>query len=73
MQRINAIKLKKIIDNSDLDSLKQLAMPRENSLMSPGKIAKAKAMRSSNYTLVEIAKALGVSTSTVSNALKGVA
>lgn len=65
--------LKQILNNTDVDNLRQRATPRATTSLSSAKIAKAKAMRSSNYTLVEIAKALGVSTSTISNALKGVA
>lgn len=65
--------LKQILNNTDVDNLRQRATPRATTSLSSAKIAKAKAMRSSNYTLVEIAKALGVSTSTVSTALKGVA
>ena len=67
---ISTNKLKKIIDNSDLDSLKQLAMPRESSLMSPGKIAKAKAMQANGYQSNEIADALGVSVSTLYKSLE---
>lgn len=67
---ISTNKLKKIIDNSDLDSLKQLAMPRENSLMSPGKIAKAKAMQANGYQSNEIADALGISVSTLYKSLE---
>ena len=70
---ISENKLKQILDNTDVDNLRQRATPRATTTLSTAKISKAKAMRSSNYTLVEIAKALGVSTSTVSNALKGVA
>lgn len=70
---ISENKLKQILDNTDVDNLRQRATPRATTSLSTAKVAKAKAMRSSNYTLIEIAKALGVSTSTVSNALKGVA
>ena len=45
---------------------------RNTTTLSSAKISKAKAMSNSNYTLQEIAKALGVSTSTVSKYLKGV-
>ena len=67
---ISTNNLKKIKDNSDLDSLKQLAMPRENSLMSPVKIAKAKAMQANGYQSNEIADALGVSVSSLYKALE---
>ena len=62
--------LKKILNNSDVDSLRQRATPRTTSTLSQAKIKKAKAMSASNYSLAEIAKALGVSTSTVSSYLK---
>lgn len=62
--------LKKILNNSDVDSLRQRATPRTTSTLSQAKIKKAKAMSASNYSLAEIAKALGVSTSTISSYLK---
>ena len=63
--------LTKILANSDADSLRQRAMPKTSTSLSSAKISKAKAMRNSNYSLSEIAAALGVSTSTVSSYLKG--
>lgn len=70
---ISENKLKQILDNTDVDNLRERATPHATLSLTTAKVAKAKAMRASNYTLSEIAKALGVSTSTVSNALKGVA
>ena len=69
---ISENKLNQILNNSDKDRLRQLATPRNTTTLSSAKISKAKAMSNSNYTLQEIAKALGVSTSTVSKYLKGV-
>ena len=66
---ISSNKLKQIINNSDLDTLKQLAMPREFKGMSPGKVSKAKTLEANGYTLAEIADSLGVSTSTIQKAL----
>ena len=63
--------LTKILSNADTDSLRQRATPRATSTLSTAKINKIKAMSNSNYSLIEIANALGVSTSTVSNYLKG--
>ena len=63
--------LKKILKNTDTDNLRERATPRATTTLSSSKVAKAKAMSNSNYSLTEIAKALGVSTSTVSNYLKG--
>ena len=66
---ISSNKLKQIINNSDLDTLKQLAMPREFKGISPGKVSKAKALEANGYTIAEIADSLGVSTSTIQKAL----
>lgn len=63
--------LTKILKNTDVDNLRQRATPRTTSNLSQAKINKIKAMSGSNYSLAEIAKACGVSTSTVSNYLKG--
>ena len=62
--------LKKILNNADVDDLRQRATPRATSTLSNAKVNRIKAMSASNYSLSEIAKALGVSTSTVSNYLK---
>ena len=64
--------LTKILNNTDTDKLRQRATPRTTNTLSTAKINRIKAMNSSNYSLSEIANALGVSTSTVSNYLKGV-
>lgn len=64
--------LTKILNNTDVDNLRERATPRSTNTLSQAKVNKIKAMRNSNYTLQEIAKALGVSTSTVSSYLKGV-
>ena len=64
--------LKKILNNTDIDDIKERAMPRSRTTLSSAKVNQIKAMRDSNYTIGEIAKKLGVSTSTVSEYLKGV-
>jgi predicted DNA binding protein len=64
--------LKQILNNTDTDVLRQRATPRASTTLSNAKIAKLKTMSASNkYSLAEMASALGVSTSTVSNYLKG--
>ena len=68
---ISENKLKQILNNTDVDRLRELATPRTTSTLSSAKISKIKAMNSSNYTLEEIAKAIGCSTSAVSKYLKG--
>lgn len=67
---ISENKLKQIIDNSDMDTLKSLATPRANNTLSAAKQSKIKAMQASGYTNAEIAEAVGVSTSTVIKYLK---
>lgn len=69
---ISENQLIKILNNTDTDSLRQRATPRSTNNLSQAKVNKIKAMNSSNYSLNEIAKALGVSASTVSKYLKGV-
>lgn len=64
--------LKKILANSDVDSLRQRATPRSTTTLSTAKINRIKAMRASGKTLNEIANALNVSASTVATYVKGV-
>lgn len=68
---ISEHKLKQILDNADVDSLRQRATPRATTTLSQGKISKIKAMNASSYTIEEIASSIGVSPSTVSKYLKG--
>ena len=63
--------LKKILNNTDTDKLRERATPRATTTLSTAKINRIRALSDSNYTLSEIASALGVSTSTVSKYLKG--
>lgn len=65
--------LKKILNNTDIDNLRERATPRTTTSLSQAKINQIKAMSASNYTTSEIAKKLGVSSSTVSKYMKGVA
>ena len=62
--------LKRILNNADPDTLRQKAMPKETSVLTPAKINRIKAM-SASYTIQQIADKLGVSKSTVSKYLKG--
>lgn len=68
---ISENKLKQILNNADADKLRQRATPRATSTLTTAKINQIKSMSASNYTLSEIAKKLGVSTSTISKYLKG--
>ena len=69
---ISEAKLKKILDNTDVDNLRERATPRTKNTASQAQINRMKALRSSNYTLDEIAKKVGLSPSAVSKYLKGV-
>ena len=69
---ISENKLKKILANTDVDSLRQRATPRSYTTLTTAKQNRIKSLRASGKTLSEIANTLGVSTSTVSEYLKGV-
>lgn len=63
-------KCQQIVDNADLDALKQLSIPRSSgNSLSSARIAKIHAMDNSGFSIDEIAKSLGVSSSTVSKYL----
>lgn len=63
---ISETKLKQILNNTDIDALRQRATPKATVNLSQAKINRIKAYNNSNYTLSEIASKLGVSVSTVS-------
>lgn len=68
---ISENKLKQILNNADVDELRQRATPRTTNSISTAKVNRIKALSASNYTVAEIAQKLGLPTSTVSNYLKG--
>lgn len=61
--------LMKVLENTNIDVIKQYAMPRITKAISPSKMQKAKAMLNSGYTQAEVAQSIGVSTSTLAKAL----
>lgn len=63
--------LKRILNNTDTDALRERVTPRSTTALSQAKVNKLKAMNASNYTLEQMAESLGVSVSTVSKYLKG--
>ena len=63
--------LMKILANTDADSLRQKATPKATNTISNAQANRIKAMRASNYTIDEIARALGISTSTITKYSKG--
>lgn len=64
-------KLMQILDNADMDKVRELAMPKNDQAISSGKQARIKNMIRSGYTPAEIAEAVGVSVSTVNKYTKG--
>lgn len=68
---ISENKLTQILNNADIDSLRQRATPRNTTSLSTTKINRISSMSASGYSTSEIANALGVSTTTVSNYLNG--
>lgn len=69
---ISSTKLKQILNNSDIDKLRERATPKtKGNALGDAKIARIKQL-SSTYSIDEIARKMGVSTSTVSKYLKGV-
>lgn len=67
---ISENKLKQILDNTDIDKLRERATPRATTQLSQAKVNQIKAMNAS-YTIQEIADKLGISSATVSKYLKG--
>ena len=63
---ISDTRLRRILRYTDEDELKALAMPKTNKGLSTAQQNKMKRMKTSGYTIAEIADALGVSTGTVS-------
>jgi hypothetical protein len=63
-------KLSDILDNADIDKVKELATPRAAHEMTESKIALAKARLASGYTQAEVAESLGVPVSTLNSAIK---
>lgn len=66
---ISATTLLKIIKNTDIDKIKQLATPRAAITMTSTKIAKANVLLAAGHTQAEVADQLGVSVTTLSKSL----
>lgn len=63
--------LNRILNNTDMDKVREYAMPKTQRGMSKAKIARAKSMLKQDRTTDEVAEALGVSVSTLQRALYG--
>lgn len=66
---ITTKRLKDILDNSDRDRVRELATPRAATVMTPSKLALAKARLASGFTQAEVAESLGIPVSTLNSAL----
>ena len=67
-------KLERILKNSDLDSVRELATPRQKPVMTDALTTRAKQMLASGYTLAEVSDHLGIPQSTLQSGVgKGVA
>ena len=63
--------LTRILNNSDVDKLRQRATPRKTQAVTTSQINKINSLKNSNYTIAEIAEACGLSVTTVNKYLKG--
>jgi hypothetical protein len=61
--------LKKILNNTDVDKLKERATPRVHPVMTSAMTTRAKQMRSSGATYAEISDALGIPASTLQSSI----
>ena len=63
---INSTKLKSILNNTDLDSLKMITTPKKQKGLSDSQLARAKAMLASGYyTQADVAEQFGISPTTL--------
>lgn len=62
--------LSQILNNTDIDAIRQKATPRSVSTLSPAKQSRIKRLAEYGYTQAQIASELGISSSTVSKYLK---
>jgi len=62
--------LEKVLNNSDLDTIRERATPRENRVMTPTMTSRAKQMLASGATLAEVSDALGVPLSTLKSGVE---
>jgi DNA-directed RNA polymerase specialized sigma24 family protein len=66
---ITTHKLNDILDNTDLDRVRELATPRAATVVTPAKLSIIKARLASGYTQAEVAESLGIPVSTLNTAI----
>jgi hypothetical protein len=62
---ISTHKLKRILNNTDADSVKKLAMPKTTPVLTGTKLRRAQQMEANGFTQAEIADALGIGLTTL--------
>jgi len=67
---ISPSKLSQILQNAKLDQIKALATPRTTTTLTPARMQRAQSMLAAGLTQAEVAENLGISTSTLSRALR---
>lgn len=67
---IHKSKLEKILENSDSDRVKELAMPRTSKKVNTTVVSRIKSMCANGYTQAQIADALNLSTTTINEVLR---
>jgi hypothetical protein len=67
---ISKTRLTELFNNCDNDRLMELAMPKKNVVMTPSRITLANSMLKSGNTLADVAEHFGVSTKTLTDALR---
>jgi hypothetical protein len=68
---ISDSKLRQILSNTDVDRIRELATPRESTVMTTVMTAKAKALLAGGSTPAEVAERLGIPVSTLQSSLGG--
>lgn len=67
---VSNTKLEKILNNTDLDELKERATPRQSKGLTQAQLSRIRSLINSGYQVAEIASRMGVSTSSIYKALK---
>lgn len=67
---ISETKLKQILNNTDIDEIRKKATPRKETSLTTAQVSRINNMKARGLTNRQIADALGISTTTVSNYLK---
>lgn len=67
---ISSSKLESIIEHGNIDQVRKYATPRATTKLTSSKLSRAKQMAANGYSRAEISDALGVSTTTLIDALK---